>query len=70
MMHGKRSISLSTVVFAAIALLFASGNQQALAADIYGSGFDLGGYCGYCDYGFHNHFYPNHSNYPFELPFP
>ena len=24
----------------------------------------------YCDYGFHNYFYPNHGNYPFELPFP
>jgi predicted transcriptional regulator len=38
--------------------------------DFYGSGFGLGGYCGNCGYGFHNHFYPNRSDYPFELPFP
>jgi hypothetical protein len=82
-MNSKRSISLSTVAFAAIAILFASGhilgNQLALASNLCGSGLGCGGYGGY---GFHHHFYPFYGGYGFhhfyqyygdygyELPFP
>ncbi|MFY9797471.1 MAG: hypothetical protein WAK17_08835 [Candidatus Nitrosopolaris sp.] len=84
-MNSKRSISLSTVAFAAIAILFASGlilgDQQGLAANLCGSGlgcgFGFGGYGFhhhfypyYGGYGFHQHFYPYYGGYGYELPFP
>jgi hypothetical protein len=86
-MNSKRSISLSTVAFAVVVLVIASGAilgiQGALAANWYGSGLGLGGYCGQCGYGFYKHFYPYFGGYgfrqhvdpydggyPFELPFP
>jgi hypothetical protein len=86
-MNSKRSISLSTVAFAAIALMFASdpilGNQQALAANLCGSGLGCGGCGGYL-YGlrhyFFHHFYPYYGGYGcyggyggyggYQLPFP
>jgi hypothetical protein len=85
-MNSTRSIPPSTVAFTIMALLFALGpilaKQEALAANLYGSGLGLGGYCGYCGYGLHKHFYPYYGgygfhnrypyygDYPFELPFP
>lgn len=82
-MNSKRSISLSTVAFAAIAILFASGpilgDKQGLAANLCGSGLGCGFggygfhhhfYPYYGGYGFHHHFYPYYGGYDYELPFP
>lgn len=83
-MDTKRSISLSTVAFAAIALLFASdpilGNQQALAANMCGSGLGCGGYLYGLRHYFFHHFHPYYGGYDcyggyqlpggHQLPFP
>jgi hypothetical protein len=56
-MNSKTSKSLSTVAIAVVVLLFASGpivqNQQAFAANLYGSG--LVRYHG--GYGYHGHYH-------------
>jgi hypothetical protein len=66
-MNSKTSISLSSVAIAVVVLLFATGpivqNQQAFAANLYGSGLVRyhGGY-GYHGY-YHGHYRYYHGYY-------
>jgi hypothetical protein len=78
-MESKRIISLNGLALAIIALVFSMGNQQALAANLCGSGLGCGSYNGY---GLHYHFFHpffqhlfpyfgcNGNCYDYQLPFP
>ena len=68
-MNSKTNISLSTVAIAIVVLLFASGpivqNQQAFAANLYGSGLVRyhGGYGHHGHYGYHGYYHGHYRHY-------
>jgi hypothetical protein len=64
-MKSKRIIPLNGLGFAIIVLVFSIGSQQALAANLCGSGLGCGSYNGY---DFHSRFFHPFFN-PFFHPF-
>ena len=65
-MISKTNIALSTVAIAVVVLLFASGpivqNQQAFAANLYGSGL-VRYHGGYGHHGYHGYYHGHYRHY-------